>query len=84
MRAFEELTPKLIDLLAIEHIKATFFVIGEKVAQQPAILSRAARERHEIGIVCEIHTAALSRTKNFAVSWCADTGRQGGPICLQG
>jgi len=32
MRAFEELTPKLIDLLAIEHIKATFFAIGEKVA----------------------------------------------------
>ena len=45
----EELTPKLLDLLAADHIKATFFVIGEKVAQHPAIVSRAAREGHEIG-----------------------------------
>ena len=32
----------------------------------------------------EIHIAALSRANNFAASWCANTGRQGGPICLQG
>jgi peptidoglycan-N-acetylglucosamine deacetylase len=45
----KELTPKLLDLLAADHIKATFFVVGEKVAQHPAIVSRAAREGHEIG-----------------------------------
>lgn len=43
------LTPKLLDLLATHHIKATFFVIGENVAEQPAIVARAAREGHEIG-----------------------------------
>ena len=43
------LTPKLLDLLAAHHIKATFFVIGENVAEHPEIVTRAAREGHEIG-----------------------------------
>ncbi|PYI83018.1 MAG: polysaccharide deacetylase family protein [Verrucomicrobia bacterium] len=43
------LTPKLLDLLAARHIKATFFVIGENVAEHPEIVARAAREGHEIG-----------------------------------
>jgi len=42
------LTPKLLDLLAAHHIKATFFVIGENVAEFPEIVARAAREGHEI------------------------------------
>lgn len=45
----EKLTPKLLDLLAAHHIKATFFVIGQNVAENPQILARAAREGHEIG-----------------------------------
>ena len=43
------LTPKLLDLLAAQHIKVTFFVIGENVAEHPEIVARAAREGHEIG-----------------------------------
>jgi len=43
------LTPKLLDLLAAHHIKATFFVIGENIAEHPEIVARAAREGHEIG-----------------------------------
>jgi len=42
------LTPKLLDLLASRHIKATFFVLGECVEQNPQVLQRAAREGHEI------------------------------------
>ena len=42
------LTPKLLDLLAARHIKATFFVLGECVEQHPEVLQRAAREGHEI------------------------------------
>jgi len=42
------LTLKLLDLLAAHHIKATFFVIGENVAEHPEIVARAAREGHEI------------------------------------
>jgi peptidoglycan/xylan/chitin deacetylase (PgdA/CDA1 family) len=44
-----KLTPKLLDLLAAHHIKATFFVIGQNVEENPQILARAAREGHEIG-----------------------------------
>ena len=42
------LTPKLLDLLAAHHIKATFFVIGANVVEHPEIVARAAREGHEI------------------------------------
>jgi len=42
------LTPKLLDLLAARHIKATFFVVGQNVAEHPEIVARAAREGHEI------------------------------------
>ena len=45
----EKLTPRLLDLLAQHHIHATFFVIGENVAQHPEIVKRAAREGYEIG-----------------------------------
>src|SRR6266513_2467448 len=43
------LTPKLLDILAAHHIKATFFVIGENVVQHPEVVARAVREGHEIG-----------------------------------
>lgn len=43
------LTPKLLDLLAAHHMKATFFVVGENAANHPEILRRAVKEGHEIG-----------------------------------
>jgi peptidoglycan-N-acetylglucosamine deacetylase len=43
------LTPKLLDLLAARHLKATFFVVGQNAADDPEILKRAVREGHEIG-----------------------------------
>lgn len=42
------LTPKLLDLLAAHHMKATFFVVGQNAAEYPEILKRAVREGHEI------------------------------------
>src|SRR5439155_3966767 len=42
------LTPKLLDLLAAKHLKATFFVVGQNAADHPEILRRAVREGHEI------------------------------------
>jgi peptidoglycan/xylan/chitin deacetylase (PgdA/CDA1 family) len=45
----QKLTPKLLDLLAADHIKATFFVVGTNAAEYPEILQRAVREGHEIG-----------------------------------
>lgn len=43
------LTPKLLDLLAARQIKATFFVIGQNVAEYPEVIARAVRDGHEIG-----------------------------------
>jgi peptidoglycan-N-acetylglucosamine deacetylase len=45
----EKLTPKLLELLAARHIKATFFVIGQNAADHPEIVKRALKEGHEIG-----------------------------------
>src|SRR5947209_9463529 len=42
------LTPKLLDLLAAHHMKATFFVVGENAAEHPEILKRAVKAGHEI------------------------------------
>ena len=42
------LTPKLLDLLAAHHMRATFFVVGQNAADHPEILRRAIREGHEI------------------------------------
>src|SRR5256886_5317232 len=43
-----KLTPKLLDLLATHHIKATFFLIGQNVAENPDIVAREVGEGHEI------------------------------------
>ncbi|MEI8309624.1 MAG: polysaccharide deacetylase family protein [Verrucomicrobiota bacterium] len=43
------LTPKLLDILKEKGVKATFFVLGQCVAANPAVLQRAAAEGHEIG-----------------------------------
>src|SRR5437588_9377416 len=43
-----KLTPRLLDLLAARHIKATFFLIGENAADYREIVAREAREGHEI------------------------------------
>ena len=42
------LTPKLLDILKEKGVKATFFVLGECAAANPAVLQRAAAEGHEI------------------------------------
>ncbi|MFZ0917357.1 MAG: polysaccharide deacetylase family protein [Candidatus Udaeobacter sp.] len=42
-------TPKLLEMEAERHIKLTFFVLGECVAQNPDVLRREVAEGHEIG-----------------------------------
>jgi peptidoglycan/xylan/chitin deacetylase (PgdA/CDA1 family) len=43
-----KLTPKLLDLLAEHHIKATFFLIGQNAAENAELAAREAREGHEV------------------------------------
>jgi peptidoglycan/xylan/chitin deacetylase (PgdA/CDA1 family) len=42
-------TPKILDLLAVYDIKATFFVIGEAVQQYPQVLEAIVKQGHAIG-----------------------------------
>lgn len=41
-------TPKILDTLKKENIKATFFVIGQMAAENPAIIKREASEEHKV------------------------------------
>lgn len=43
------LTPQVLDILAARGVRASFFVVGQRVAQAPGLVARIAREGHEIG-----------------------------------
>jgi peptidoglycan/xylan/chitin deacetylase (PgdA/CDA1 family) len=53
-------TQKVLDALAAECVKATFFVVGQMARSHPALLQRAYREGHTIGTHSE-HHAHLDR-----------------------
>jgi len=53
-------TPAVLDLLARHGVRATFFCIGERVAQHPDLVRRMAREGHEIGNHSEHHRYVFS------------------------
>lgn len=42
-------TPQILDILARQHVHATFFVIGRQVSSNEALLRREFKEGHEIG-----------------------------------
>jgi peptidoglycan/xylan/chitin deacetylase (PgdA/CDA1 family) len=42
-------TPKILDTLTAHRVTATFFVVGQMAAANPAIVSRESREGHTIG-----------------------------------
>ena len=43
-------TPKVLDLLKAQKVKATFFVIGTQVAAHPELTRRIIAEGHQIGL----------------------------------
>lgn len=45
----EVMTPKVLDVLKKNNVKATFFVIGDKVKENPELVSRIISEGHSIG-----------------------------------
>lgn len=45
----EDFTPQILDILKKYDVKATFFVVGEKVGWNPELLKREYEEGHEIG-----------------------------------
>ena len=45
----EDFTPQILDILKKYNVKATFYVIGEKVQYNKKIIKREYEEGHEIG-----------------------------------
>lgn len=60
-------TPRLLDLLDRHEARATFFVIGERAARHPGLVSEILRRGHEIGHHTHTHPAG-----SF---WCATPRR---------
>ena len=42
-------TPEILNVLAQEHVPATFFVIGERVAESPELVEREVQDGHMLG-----------------------------------
>lgn len=60
-------TPALLDALAELAAPATFFVLGQKVTDAPALTARIAREGHELGNHTYRHPyLPLSRSRSVA------------------
>jgi peptidoglycan/xylan/chitin deacetylase (PgdA/CDA1 family) len=56
------LTDHLLEVLAAEDVRGTFFVVGRKVAADPGPLIRAAWDGHEIGVHTWSHQALTNRS----------------------
>ena len=41
-------TPRVLDLLALHGVKATFFLVGQAAAREPELVRRMAREGHRV------------------------------------
>jgi len=42
------LTPRILDVLAVHHVQATFFVVGSNARRHPELLRRIVREGHAL------------------------------------
>lgn len=49
-------TPRVLDMLARLHIRATFFVLGSAVQAHPELIARQVAEGHEVGVHNWVHT----------------------------
>ena len=58
-------TPMVLDILKGHNVKATFFLVGEKVLENPETVRRMVDEGHEIGThsMSHVHLLGLMRTK---------------------
>ncbi|MCW2600392.1 MAG: polysaccharide deacetylase [Frankiales bacterium] len=73
-------TPRVLDVLQRERVPATFFVVGSRVAQNPAVLRRILAEGHEVGNHTWSHTdlsATQGWRRNLELS-LGQLGLQGG------
>ena len=55
-------TPAVLEILARERVRATFFLVGEQVLRNPAIAREIADAGHGIGLHCHRHRNLLRLT----------------------
>ena len=46
----DRVTPRILDVLKAENVKATFFIVGKNAVLRKEILKRAVREGHTLGV----------------------------------
>jgi peptidoglycan-N-acetylglucosamine deacetylase len=54
-------TPAVLDVLAREDARATFFLVGEQVDRHPAVAREIVDAGHEVALHCYRHTLLLRR-----------------------
>jgi peptidoglycan-N-acetylglucosamine deacetylase len=52
-------TPAVLEILAREHVSATFFLVGEQVRRNPALANEILAAGHGIGLHCDRHRNLL-------------------------
>ncbi|CAG8501100.1 6403_t:CDS:2 [Dentiscutata heterogama] len=68
-------TPALLDFLDAHNIKATFFVVGSRVVENPDILQRAYKSGHQIGVHTWSHPSLTTQSTEQVIAelqWTAD------------
>jgi peptidoglycan-N-acetylglucosamine deacetylase len=55
-------TPAVLEILAREHASATFFLVGEQVRRNPALVGEIVAGGHGIGLHCDRHRNLLRLT----------------------
>lgn len=61
-------TPSVLDKLKASGVKATFFIVGSRVTENPATLKRAYDEGHQIGVHTWSHTALTTQTNEEIIA----------------
>ena len=60
-------TDALLDLLALHHIRASFFVVAASAEKNPRIIRRMRQEGHLIGLHSAEHISAYLMTPSYAL-----------------
>lgn len=68
-------TDKVLDILAAECVKATFFMVGKQAANAPALAARVQREGHTIGYHSMTHPVLRHLTPEAAKREIEDSFR---------
>ena len=68
-------TPRILDILRNEHVRATFFPIGSVAVRYPAIIQRIVQEGHEVGNHSLTHPNMRNLTVEVQRKEVAETNR---------